>query len=75
MNPLHTLVLENLRKATRLSGETHQHFASRLRFMHYCKIREAPDFEALVILIISDKIFETLDKDLSTHIAVREGES
>ena len=43
--------------------------------MHYCKIREATDFEALVNLIISDKIFETLDKDLSTHIAVREGES
>ncbi|GBO23130.1 Pro-Pol polyprotein, partial [Araneus ventricosus] len=69
--------LDNFKKTKRLAGETHQQFASRLRsgWLHYCKIRKVNDFDSLVNLIISDKIFETLDNEISAHIAVRQGEN
>ncbi|GBN00394.1 hypothetical protein AVEN_56380-1, partial [Araneus ventricosus] len=68
---------DNFKKTKRLAGETHQQFASRLRsgWLHYCKIRKVNDFDSLVNLIISDKIFETLDNEISAHIAVRQGEN
>ncbi|GBN42406.1 hypothetical protein AVEN_69308-1, partial [Araneus ventricosus] len=69
--------LDNFKKTKRLAGETHQQFASRLRsgWLHYCKIRKVNDFDSLVNLIISDKIFETLDNEISAHVAVRQGEN
>lgn len=54
-----------------------EQFASRLRsfWIHYCETRKANDFESLVNLIVSDKLFQTLDNELSSHTAVRQEES
>ncbi|GBM74322.1 hypothetical protein AVEN_226999-1, partial [Araneus ventricosus] len=38
-------------------------------------LRKVTDFRSLCDLILSDRIFETLDRELMTHIAVKQGES
>ncbi|GFT41957.1 hypothetical protein NPIL_697351 [Nephila pilipes] len=40
--------------------------------MNCCRIRDVEDFDSHLNSIISDKIFETVD--ISTHIAVTQGE-
>ncbi|GBM09749.1 hypothetical protein AVEN_101796-1 [Araneus ventricosus] len=69
--------LSNFKKAQRLPSETYVQFASRLcaSFDYYCQLRKVTDFKSLCDLIVSDKIFETLERELMTHIAVKQGES
>ncbi|GBO05722.1 hypothetical protein AVEN_229881-1 [Araneus ventricosus] len=69
--------LSNFKKAQRLPSETYVQFASRLcaSFDYYCQLRKVTDFRSLCDLIVSDRIFETLDRELMTHIAVKQGES
>ncbi|GBN01596.1 hypothetical protein AVEN_190148-1, partial [Araneus ventricosus] len=69
--------LSNFKKAQRLQSETYVQFASRLcaSFDYYCQLRKVTDFKSLCDLIVSDKIFETLERELMTHIAVKQGES
>ncbi|GFW38932.1 integrase catalytic domain-containing protein [Trichonephila clavipes] len=53
------------------------YFASRLSatFDYYCQLRKVKEFRSLCDLIISDKIFETLDRDTMNHIATKQGET
>ncbi|GBM76027.1 hypothetical protein AVEN_47005-1, partial [Araneus ventricosus] len=69
--------LSNFKKAQRLPSETYVQFASRLcaSFDYYCQLRKVTEFKSLCDLIVSDKIFETLERELMTHIAVKQGES
>lgn len=71
--PTAQAVLQNFRNATR-ENETHLQFASRLTasFDYYLKLREVIDFESLKQLIVSDKLFQTLDRDTAAHISVRQ---
>ncbi|GFX53813.1 DUF1758 domain-containing protein [Trichonephila clavipes] len=57
-------------------GETYIQFAARLtaNFQYYCSLRKVNSFESLCDLIISDKLFETLNKETATHIGIREVE-
>ncbi|GFV73203.1 integrase catalytic domain-containing protein [Trichonephila clavipes] len=50
--------------------------AARLtaNFQYYCSLRKVNSFESLCDLIISDKLFETLNKESATHIGIREAE-
>ncbi|GFX77390.1 integrase catalytic domain-containing protein [Trichonephila clavipes] len=52
-------------------------FAFRLSatFDYYCQLRKVNEFRSLCALIISDKIFETLDRDTMNHIATKQGET
>ncbi|GFU53516.1 retrovirus-related Pol polyprotein from transposon 412 [Trichonephila clavipes] len=54
----------------------HTQFAARLtaNFQYYCSLRKVNSFESLCDLIISDKLFETLNKETATHIGIREAE-
>ncbi|GFW89609.1 integrase catalytic domain-containing protein [Trichonephila clavipes] len=67
--------LESL--ARKLPSENYVQFASRLSatFDYYCQLRKVNEFRSLCDLIISDKIFETLDRDTMTHIATKQGET
>ncbi|GFT11281.1 integrase catalytic domain-containing protein [Trichonephila clavipes] len=58
-----------------LLRDIHQ-FAARLtaNFQYYCLLRKVNSFESLCDLIISDKLFETLNKETATHIGIREAE-
>ncbi|GBN29838.1 hypothetical protein AVEN_13767-1 [Araneus ventricosus] len=69
--------LNNFKKAQRLPSETYVQFASRLcaSFDYYCQLRKVTDFRSLCDLIVSDRIFETLDRELMTHITIKQGES
>ncbi|GBM33357.1 hypothetical protein AVEN_194959-1 [Araneus ventricosus] len=69
--------LSNFKKAQRLPSETYVQFASRLcaSFDYYFQLRKVTDFGSLCDLIVSDRIFETLDRELMTRIAVKQGES
>ncbi|GFT29790.1 uncharacterized protein TNCV_4891861 [Trichonephila clavipes] len=60
----------------RKRGETYIQFAARLtaNFQYYCSLRKVNSFESLCDLIISDKLFETLNKETATHIGIREAE-
>ncbi|GFU77468.1 integrase catalytic domain-containing protein [Trichonephila clavipes] len=51
-------------------------FAARLtaNFQYYCSLKKVNSFESLCDLIISDKLFETLNKETATHISIREAE-
>ncbi|GFX68576.1 retrovirus-related Pol polyprotein from transposon 412 [Trichonephila clavipes] len=62
--------------AKRKRGETYIQFAARLtvNFQYYCSLRKVNSFESLCDLIISDKLFETLNKETATHIGIREAE-
>ncbi|GFY26414.1 uncharacterized protein TNCV_26111 [Trichonephila clavipes] len=57
-------------------GETYIQFAARLtaNFQYYCSLRKVNSFESLCDLIISDELFETLNKETATHIGIREAE-
>lgn len=66
--------LENFKKTTRQTSETFVQFATRLTnsWEYYLKLRKVSDFATLKELIISDRIFQTLDKDCGTHISIRQ---
>ncbi|GFX67482.1 integrase catalytic domain-containing protein [Trichonephila clavipes] len=59
-----------------LLGETYIQYAARLtaNFQYYCSLRKVNSFESLCDLLISDKLFETLNKETATHISIREAE-
>ncbi|GFX23556.1 DUF1758 domain-containing protein [Trichonephila clavipes] len=44
------------------------------KLQYYCSLRKVNSFESLCDLIISDKLFETLNKETATHIGIREAE-
>ncbi|GFV25378.1 transposon Tf2-6 polyprotein [Trichonephila clavipes] len=68
--------LNSFKNAVKSSGETCIQFAARLtaNFQYYCSLRKVNSFESLCDLIISDKLFETLNKKTATHIGIREAE-
>ncbi|GFT34543.1 uncharacterized protein TNCV_4125071 [Trichonephila clavipes] len=68
--------LNSFKNAVKSSGETYIQFAARLtaNFQYYCSLRKVNSFESLCDLIISDKFFETLNKETATHIGIREAE-
>ncbi|GFV06737.1 integrase catalytic domain-containing protein [Trichonephila clavipes] len=68
--------LNSFKNAVKSSGETYIQFAARLtaNFQYYCSLRKVNSFESLYDLIISDKLFETLNKETATHIGIREAE-
>ncbi|GFU23012.1 integrase catalytic domain-containing protein [Trichonephila clavipes] len=68
--------LNSFKNAVKSSGETYIQFAARLtaNFQYYCSLRKVNSFESLCDLIISDKLFETLNKETVTHISIREAE-
>ncbi|GFU11106.1 integrase catalytic domain-containing protein [Trichonephila clavipes] len=68
--------LENFKKATRQNCESHVQFASRLttNWEYYLKLRDVSNFKVLKQLIVSDKIFSTLDKETASHISVRQAD-
>ncbi|GFX49100.1 retrovirus-related Pol polyprotein from transposon 412 [Trichonephila clavipes] len=59
-----------------IKSETYIQFAARLtaNFQYYCSLRKVNSFESLCDLVISDKLFETLNKETATHIGIREAE-
>ena len=69
--------LNYFRFAQKLPSENFVQFASRLsaNFEYYCQLRNVNSFKSLCELIVSDKIFNELDRELKTHIAVKQGES
>ncbi|GFW18979.1 integrase catalytic domain-containing protein [Trichonephila clavipes] len=69
--------LSNFKKARKLPSENYVQFASRLSatFDYYCQLRKVNEFRSLCDLIISDKIFETLNRDTMNHIATKQGET
>ncbi|GFV17540.1 DUF1758 domain-containing protein [Trichonephila clavipes] len=69
--------LSNFKMARKLPSENYVQFASRLgaTFDYYCQLRKVNEFRSLCDLIISDKIFETLDRDTMNHIATKQGET
>ncbi|GFS76237.1 retrovirus-related Pol polyprotein from transposon opus [Trichonephila clavipes] len=68
--------LNSFKNAVKSSGETYIQFAARFtaNFQYYCSLRKVNSFESLCDLIISDKLFETLNKETATHIGIREAE-
>ncbi|GFS97247.1 retrovirus-related Pol polyprotein from transposon 412 [Trichonephila clavipes] len=44
------------------------------KLQYYCSLRKVNSFESLCDLIISDKLFEILNKETATHIGIREAE-
>ncbi|GFV15779.1 integrase catalytic domain-containing protein [Trichonephila clavipes] len=68
--------LNSFKNAVKSSGETYIQFAARLtaNFQYYCSLRKVNSFESLCDLIISDELFETLNKETATHIGIREAE-
>ncbi|GFX04366.1 DUF1758 domain-containing protein [Trichonephila clavipes] len=68
--------LNSFKNAVKSSGETYIQFAARLtaNFQYYYSLRKVNSFESLCDLIISDKLFETLNKETATHIGIREAE-
>ncbi|GFV17443.1 retrovirus-related Pol polyprotein from transposon 412 [Trichonephila clavipes] len=64
------------KQSSRNFSETYIQFAARLtaNFQYYCSLRKVNSFESLCDLIISDKLFETLNKETATHIGIREAE-
>ncbi|GFV90670.1 transposon Tf2-6 polyprotein [Trichonephila clavipes] len=68
--------LNSFKNAVKSSGETYIQFAARLtaNFQYYSSLRKVNSFESLCDLIISDKLYETLNKETATHIGIREAE-
>ncbi|GFX25829.1 transposon Tf2-6 polyprotein [Trichonephila clavipes] len=68
--------LNSFKNAVKSSGETYHQFAARLtaNFQYYCSLRKVNSFESLCDLLISDKLFETLNKETATHIGIQEAE-
>lgn len=69
--------LNYFRSAQKLPSENFVQFASRLgaNFEYYCQLRNVHDFKSLCELMVSDKIFGELDRELKSHIAVKQGET
>ncbi|GFS94153.1 integrase catalytic domain-containing protein [Trichonephila clavipes] len=71
--------LSNFKKARKLPSENYVQFASSLSatFDYYCvcQLHKVNEFRSLCDLIISDKIFEMLDRDTMNHIATKQGET
>lgn len=69
--------LEQFRKTQRQPNETYVQLASRLTtsWDYYLKLKNVKDFETLNQLLISDKICQTLDKEVMCFINVRQAES
>ncbi|GFX53517.1 integrase catalytic domain-containing protein [Trichonephila clavipes] len=69
--------LSNFKKALKLPSENYVQFASRLSatFDYYCQLRKVNEFRSLCDLIISDKIFKTLDRHTMNHTATKQGET
>ncbi|GFV80245.1 integrase catalytic domain-containing protein [Trichonephila clavipes] len=67
--------LEQFKKATRHPNETFIQYTSRLitNWQYYLKLRKVFDFDNLNDLIVSDKIFSSLEKEVASHISVRAG--
>ncbi|GFX10962.1 DUF1758 domain-containing protein [Trichonephila clavipes] len=65
-----------IEKSSTFESETYIQFAARLtaNFQYYCSLRKVNSFESLCDLLISDKLFETLNKETATHIGIREAE-
>ncbi|GFU03422.1 retrovirus-related Pol polyprotein from transposon 412, partial [Trichonephila clavipes] len=65
-----------IENSSTFESETYIQFAARLtaNFQYYCSLRKVNSFESLCDLIISDKLFETLNKETATHIGIREAE-
>ncbi|GFT85060.1 integrase catalytic domain-containing protein [Trichonephila clavipes] len=63
-------------KAQKISSESYVQFASRLcaTFEYYCQLRSGNDFKSLCELIVSDKIMNTLDRELLSHMSRKQGE-
>ncbi|GFW46370.1 retrovirus-related Pol polyprotein from transposon 412 [Trichonephila clavipes] len=59
-----------------IKSETYIQFAAKIdgKLQYYCSLRKVNSFESLCDLIISDKLFETLNKETATHIGIREAE-
>ncbi|GFV08885.1 DUF1758 domain-containing protein [Trichonephila clavipes] len=68
--------LNSFKNAVKSSGETYIQFTARLtaNFQYYRSLRKVNSFESLCDLLISDKLFETLNKETATHIGIREAE-
>ncbi|GFY01251.1 phosphatase and actin regulator 2 [Trichonephila clavipes] len=68
--------LNSFKNAVKSSDETYIQFAARLtkNFQYYCSLRKVNSFESLCDPLISDKLFETLNKETATHIGIREAE-
>ncbi|GFY08467.1 integrase catalytic domain-containing protein [Trichonephila clavipes] len=68
--------LNSFKNAVKSSGETYIQFAARLtaNFQYYSSLRKVNSFEPLCDLLISDKLFETLNKETATHISILEAE-
>ncbi|GFW27846.1 transposon Tf2-6 polyprotein [Trichonephila clavipes] len=68
--------LNSFKNAVKSSGETYIQFAARLtaNFQYYCSLRKVNSFESLCDLTISDKLYETLNKETATRIGIREAE-
>ena len=69
--------LNYFRSAQKLPSENFVQFASRLsaNFEYYCQLRKVTDFKSLCELIVADKMFSELDRELKMHVAVKQGES
>jgi hypothetical protein len=69
--------LNSFRNAQKSPNENFVQYASRLNanFEYYCQLREVKDLKSLSELIVSDKLFCELERDLKTHIAVKQGET
>ncbi|GFY35996.1 integrase catalytic domain-containing protein [Trichonephila clavipes] len=67
--------LEQFKKAMRHPNETFIQYTSRLitNWQYYLKLRKVSDFDNLNDLIVSDKIFSSLEKEVASHISVRAG--
>ncbi|GFX60323.1 integrase catalytic domain-containing protein [Trichonephila clavipes] len=67
--------LEQFKKATRHPSETYIQYTSRLitNWQYYLKLKKVSDFDNLNDLIVSDKIFSSLEKEVASHISVRAG--
>ncbi|GFV25590.1 DUF1758 domain-containing protein [Trichonephila clavipes] len=70
------LFMTSMRPSHVAYSETYIQFAARLtaNFQYYCSLRKVNSFESLCDLIISDKLYETLNKETATHIGIREAE-
>ncbi|GFS58421.1 SCAN box domain-containing protein [Trichonephila clavipes] len=62
--------LEQFKKATRYPNDTYIQYTSRLitNWQYYLKLRKISDFDNLNDLIVSNKIFSSLEKEVASHI-------
>ncbi|GFU85388.1 transposon Ty3-I Gag-Pol polyprotein [Trichonephila clavipes] len=72
--PTPLICLQNIQKAKRMPNETHVQLASRLltNWDQYCNLRNVNDFNSLKELIVSDKLYETLDNETAVHINIKQ---